>query len=146
MEVNRDAVYQITWRYILDDSHLRNHHRNNFKSHTLRLCHSTYSFEKPARSFGREFMISRSYLNLRTAKRQSRTQEFDNYFVGCEVLTAVVMKCTIFWDITPCSRLTLNGLHGVISQKNELLTIILFIFVYNFHEYRYPLVKLDSSP
>jgi hypothetical protein len=36
--------------------------------------------------------------------------------VGFEVLTAVVMKSTIFWDIKPCSPLTLNGLHGVISQ------------------------------
>jgi hypothetical protein len=82
---------------------------------------------------------------------------------GFEVLTAVVMNSTIFWDITPCSplsvnprfggtyglhlqgrrnkfskipaskqvpnriilvpqkrRLTLNGLHGVISQKMVL--------------------------
>jgi hypothetical protein len=26
--------------------------------------------------------------------------------VGFEVLTAVVMNCTIFWDITPCSPLS----------------------------------------
>jgi hypothetical protein len=25
--------------------------------------------------------------------------------VGFEVITAVVMKCPIFWDITPCSPL-----------------------------------------
>jgi hypothetical protein len=28
--------------------------------------------------------------------------------VGFEVLTAVVMKSTIFWDITPCSPLRVN--------------------------------------
>jgi hypothetical protein len=28
--------------------------------------------------------------------------------VGFEVLTAVVMKGTIFWDITPCSPLSVN--------------------------------------
>jgi hypothetical protein len=29
-------------------------------------------------------------------------------YVGFEVLTAVVMKRTIFWDITPCSPLKVN--------------------------------------
>jgi hypothetical protein len=29
-------------------------------------------------------------------------------YVGFEVLTAVVMKSAIFWDITPCSQLSLN--------------------------------------
>jgi hypothetical protein len=29
--------------------------------------------------------------------------------VGYEVLTAVVMKCAIFWNITPCSPLKVNG-------------------------------------
>jgi hypothetical protein len=32
----------------------------------------------------------------------------DNTFVGLEVFTAVVMKSTIFWDITPCSPLSVN--------------------------------------
>jgi hypothetical protein len=32
------------------------------------------------------------------------------------------MESIIFWGMTPCSRLKLNGLHGVISQK-----MILFI-------------------
>jgi hypothetical protein len=47
-------------------------------------------------------------------------------YVGSEVLTAVVMKSTIFWDITPCSPLSVNRrfggtyrlhLHG---RKNKL--------------------------
>jgi hypothetical protein len=29
-------------------------------------------------------------------------------FVGFEVLTAAVMKGTVFWDITPCSPLKIN--------------------------------------
>jgi hypothetical protein len=33
-------------------------------------------------------------------------------FVGFEVLTAVVMKSTIFWDITPCSPLKFNRRFG----------------------------------
>jgi hypothetical protein len=37
------------------------------------------------------------------------------HYVGFEVLTAVVMESSAFWDITP--KLTFNGLHGVICQK-----------------------------
>jgi hypothetical protein len=33
-------------------------------------------------------------------------------FVGFEVLAAVVMKSTIFWDITPCSPLKVNRRFG----------------------------------
>jgi hypothetical protein len=29
-----------------------------------------------------------------------------------EVLTAVIMKSTIFWDVTPCSPLKVNLLHA----------------------------------
>jgi hypothetical protein len=32
--------------------------------------------------------------------------------VGFEVLTAVVMKSTIFWDVTPCSPLKVNRCFG----------------------------------
>jgi hypothetical protein len=32
--------------------------------------------------------------------------------VGCEVLTAVVMKSPLFWDITPCSPLKVNRRFG----------------------------------
>jgi hypothetical protein len=28
--------------------------------------------------------------------------------IGSEVLTEVIMKSTIFWDITPCSPLSVN--------------------------------------
>jgi hypothetical protein len=31
-----------------------------------------------------------------------------NIYVGSEVLTALVMKSTIFWDIMPCSPLSVN--------------------------------------
>jgi hypothetical protein len=37
--------------------------------------------------------------------QDSETNEFD---VGFEVLTAVVLKSTVFWDKTPCSQLSVN--------------------------------------
>jgi hypothetical protein len=33
---------------------------------------------------------------------------FNEFYIVFEVLTAVVMKSTIFWDITPCSALKVN--------------------------------------
>jgi hypothetical protein len=33
-------------------------------------------------------------------------------YVGFEVLTAVVLKGTIFWDITPCGPLSVNQRFG----------------------------------
>jgi hypothetical protein len=35
-----------------------------------------------------------------------------DYYLGFEVLTAVVMKSTIFWDITACSPLKANRRYG----------------------------------
>jgi hypothetical protein len=37
--------------------------------------------------------------------------------LGFKVLTAVVMKSSAFWDITPCSPFKVNRLQGVMSQK-----------------------------
>jgi hypothetical protein len=34
------------------------------------------------------------------------------FYVGFEVFTAVVIKSTIFWDITPCSPLSVNLCFG----------------------------------
>jgi hypothetical protein len=75
--------------------------------------------------------------------------------VAFEVLTAVVMKSSVFWDIMPCSQalfsswflarlilrpwrwrryvtpkrqLTFSGLHGVVSQKNSTLQFYLLSF------------------
>jgi hypothetical protein len=42
--------------------------------------------------------------------------------VGFEDLTTLVTQSFILWDMTP-SRLNLNGLHRVISQKVKLLQI-----------------------
>jgi hypothetical protein len=36
----------------------------------------------------------------------------NNVYVGSEVLTAVVMNSTVFWDITPCSPLKVNQRFG----------------------------------
>jgi hypothetical protein len=47
-------------------------------------------------------------------------------FVGFEILTAVVVKNTIFWDITPCIPLSVNRRFGgtyrlhLQGQKNKL--------------------------
>jgi hypothetical protein len=38
----------------------------------------------------------------------ARAERRNVKFVGSEVLTAVVMKSTVFWDITPCSLLKAN--------------------------------------
>jgi hypothetical protein len=51
----------------------------------------------------------------------SALQEFTTY-LGFEVLTAMVVKSTIFWDILP---LTFNGPHGVISQMMAIFTTYL---------------------
>jgi hypothetical protein len=47
-------------------------------------------------------------------------------FVGYEVLTAVVIRNSVFSDITPCSSLTFIQLHGVISQKIEHFNVNLY--------------------
>jgi hypothetical protein len=51
------------------------------------------------------------------------TASSDAHYVAFEVLTAVVMESSAFWDITP--RLTFNGLQGVIliSQKIKLFNM-----------------------
>jgi hypothetical protein len=38
--------------------------------------------------------------------------------VGFEVLTAVVMKSSIVWDITPCGPLSVNRRHGKTYRLN----------------------------
>jgi hypothetical protein len=38
--------------------------------------------------------------------------QINSFYVGFEVLTAVVLKSTIFWDMTPCSPLSFNGRFG----------------------------------
>jgi hypothetical protein len=44
------------------------------------------------------------------------TYGVDQCIVGFEVLTAVVIKSTIFWDITPCSPLGVNRRFGGTSR------------------------------
>jgi hypothetical protein len=81
------------------------------------------------------------------------------FVVGLKVLTAMAMKNTILWDITPCSPLKVNrcfggtwppssrsnktryqreriwqanGLHGVISQKIVVLMYFSFSSVFTY--------------
>jgi hypothetical protein len=79
--------------------------------------------------------ISSPSLPLRLHYSNSFSLYCSYSYVGFDVLTAVVMKSTIFRDITPCSPLSVNRrfggtyrlhlqgrpwLHGVISQKMVL--------------------------
>jgi hypothetical protein len=45
------------------------------------------------------------------------------YCVGFEVLTAVVMKSTVFWDITPCSPLSVDRRFGETSPPSSASNI-----------------------
>jgi hypothetical protein len=42
-------------------------------------------------------------------------------YVGFEVLTAVIMKSIIFWDMTPCSPLSFNRRFGETYRLHLLL-------------------------
>jgi hypothetical protein len=42
-------------------------------------------------------------------------------YVGFEVLTAVVMKNTVFWDITPCSRMKVRAASRATSFHSCIL-------------------------
>jgi hypothetical protein len=41
-------------------------------------------------------------------------------FIGSDVLTAVVMKSSFFWDITLCSPLKVNRRFGLYSMINSV--------------------------
>jgi hypothetical protein len=47
-------------------------------------------------------------LYLQLVEEKIPIREINNRNVGSEVLTAVVMKSTIFWDLTACSPLKVN--------------------------------------
>jgi hypothetical protein len=52
---------------------------------------------------------------------RSSDEEKQSCLVGFEVLTAVVMKNTILWDITPCSPLKVNLLLATCLHAGFLL-------------------------
>jgi hypothetical protein len=43
----------------------------------------------------------------------------NNIIVGSEVLTAVVMKINICWDVTPCSSMKINQRSGGMSASSS---------------------------
>lgn len=57
-------------------------------------------------------------------------------YIGFEVLTAVVLKCSIFWIIRLCSTLAFSGLYGVMSQNIQLFNTVIHCF-FNVWETRY---------
>jgi hypothetical protein len=60
-------------------------------------------------------------------KQYSDLEKIKIYEVGFEVLTAVVMKSTIFWDMTPCSPLSCNGRFGETCRLASLLPACLLV-------------------
>jgi hypothetical protein len=55
---------------------------------------------------------------LHGVKSQKMIPSNVNEVVGFEVLTAVVVKNTIFWDITPCSPLNASRCFGITYRLN----------------------------
>jgi hypothetical protein len=55
--------------------------------------------------------ISETLASSSTSTRLIAREKFSE-FVGFEVLTAVVMKSIIFWDMTPCNLLSCNRRFG----------------------------------
>jgi hypothetical protein len=90
--------------------------------------HDCYKFLKiwplgsapPIRTFilGPSFFLQSHTIFFVTSNSGAAPQLLHYYFyVGYDVLTSVVMKSSIFWDITLYSLLKVNWRHGVISQK-----------------------------
>jgi hypothetical protein len=52
------------------------------------------------------------------SRKSTKNLNQDSQYIGFEVLTAVVMKSTIFWDITPCSPLKVNRRFGGTYRLN----------------------------
>jgi hypothetical protein len=57
------------------------------------------------------FLYSVCHLNVKLKKEMAKLQTVFCY-VGLEVLTAVVLKSTIFWDVMSCSPLRVNWRFG----------------------------------
>jgi hypothetical protein len=53
-----------------------------------------------------------SYLGGPKLESTSETRYSDRFLLWFEVLTAVVMKSSVFWDITPCNPLSVNRRFG----------------------------------
>jgi hypothetical protein len=57
------------------------------------------------------------------------------YYVGFEILTAVVMKSIIFWDITSCSTFNVNRRFGetycLHLQASNLLSRWYFLYLFD---------------
>jgi quinol-cytochrome oxidoreductase complex cytochrome b subunit len=91
--------------------------------------------------------IFRLSLSQKVCSYNSATLIKFTYFhvlVEFEVLTEVLVKSLIFWDMTPCSplkasqhtprkrRLTFKGLHDFVSQKTEFHIHVCFFHIGQF--------------
>jgi hypothetical protein len=60
-------------------------------------------------------------VNLRRIRQQNNTLCLDG---GFEVLTAITLKSTIFWDTTPCSQINTDVSGSIlVLQANSLLSV-----------------------
>jgi hypothetical protein len=69
-------------------------------------------------SAGLCFLLKGAWLSYKAVNRRIHNQKY-TLFVGFEVLTAAVMKITIFWDIMPCSPLKVNRRVGGTSRLSS---------------------------
>jgi hypothetical protein len=53
-----------------------------------------------------ELVVRRSYLSCPKLLKEFRSESTPN--VRSQVLTAVSLKSSVFWDITPCSLVKIN--------------------------------------
>jgi hypothetical protein len=53
-----------------------------------------------------------TYEILHSVEQTCKKNRECKYYVGFEILTAVVIKCNMFWDITPCSAMSVNRRFG----------------------------------
>jgi hypothetical protein len=79
----------------------------------LRACHKLFSLSGK----GDVLLALAHSLQTWTCGVVGRAMTYAHY-IGFEVLTAVVMKSSIFWDITPCSLLKVNRHFGGTSSPS----------------------------
>jgi hypothetical protein len=97
------SAYRITGTHISDDN-------NNTSVQFLGYLHAEFNIQEPLNHFISylfTYKLSSPQANYKLSA-SNKNETTTKHFVRFEVLTAVLMKCTIFWDITPSSPLKFN--------------------------------------
>jgi hypothetical protein len=84
-------MYHTVRHHIQGDSNIHSHYQKNLISYTPEM-EAEVSFE----TFSRIYQTVRQHIPE------------NNNLEGFEVLTAVILKSSVFWDITPCSPLSVK--------------------------------------